>query len=173
LVANWEDPLASLPKGCEFNKNPHTHKGQAFLRDSEGNRIFEEVLSKYSVEGVERRHKARVPLFGPERDYESGWIRFPPDHGFIAGCVWADDSTWKIQYLDLSQAERGIIQREDRFGYIELPCSVLLRQAIELNHPLEGYSDSGTVEIALRTVWDLDTGKLRLPEICGVEKHQV
>jgi len=40
--------------------------------------------------------------------------------GFLAGCVWGDDSSWKIQYLDLSRVEEGIIKREEKFGYIEL-----------------------------------------------------
>ena len=29
-------------------------------------------------------------------------------HGFVAGCVWGDDSSWKIEYLDLSKADEGI-----------------------------------------------------------------
>lgn len=41
--------------------------------------------------------------------------------GFIAGCVWGDDSSWKIQFLDLSKITEGILSRDDRFGYIELP----------------------------------------------------
>jgi len=44
--------------------------------------------------------------------------------GFIAGCVWGDDSSWKIQYLDLSQIQQGKLKRDDRFGYIEMPDSV-------------------------------------------------
>lgn len=32
----------------------------------------------------------------------------PPgkDFGFVAGCVWGDDSSWKIQFLDLSRRPR-------------------------------------------------------------------
>jgi hypothetical protein len=41
--------------------------------------------------------------------------------GFVAGCVWGDDSSWKIQYLDLSRISEGILGRDDRFGYIEMP----------------------------------------------------
>jgi hypothetical protein len=43
--------------------------------------------------------------------------------GFVWGCVWGDDSSWKIQYLNLSKIEDGIIEREERFGYVELALS--------------------------------------------------
>jgi hypothetical protein len=29
--------------------------------------------------------------------------------GFVAGCIWGDDSSWKIRYLDLSRASDGIV----------------------------------------------------------------
>jgi hypothetical protein len=51
--------------------------------------------------------------------------------GFIAGCVWGDDSSWKIQWLDLSRIEEGIIKREEKFGYIELPKDMDLKDAIK------------------------------------------
>ena len=65
-----------------------------------------------------------------------------PTFGFMCGCVWGDDSSWKIQYLDLSKVglddmERNgapIIKREPRFGYIELLDSADdLKDAIELD----------------------------------------
>lgn len=41
--------------------------------------------------------------------------------GFVAGCIWGDDTSWKIEYLDLSQISKGTITREHKFGYIALP----------------------------------------------------
>lgn len=41
-------------------------------------------------------------------------------YGFVWGCQWGDDSSWKIQYLDLSRITEGIITRDERFGYVEL-----------------------------------------------------
>jgi len=68
----------------------------------------------------------------PFKDY-SEW-HFPDRiHGFVAGCVWGDDNSWKIEYLDLSHADEGIIKRDARFGYIELPPELRLNQAIELD----------------------------------------
>ena len=42
------------------------------------------------------------------------------DFGFVWGCIWGDDSSWKVQYLDLSQVADGVIRRDDRFGYLKL-----------------------------------------------------
>jgi len=44
--------------------------------------------------------------------------------GFVAGCYWGDDSSWKIRFLDLSQITSGIIKNEDRFGYIQMPNDI-------------------------------------------------
>lgn len=40
--------------------------------------------------------------------------------GYVWGCVWGDDSSWKVQYLDLSRVSEGVITRDERFGYVEL-----------------------------------------------------
>lgn len=53
-------------------------------------------------------------------------------YGFVAGCVWGDDWSMKIQYLDLSMITKGIIKRDDRFGHIILPENQNLRDAIEV-----------------------------------------
>ncbi|MEM7604443.1 MAG: hypothetical protein AAF411_03730 [Myxococcota bacterium] len=45
------------------------------------------------------------------------------DFGFVWGCVWGDDSSWKVQHLDLSRVSEGIIRRDSRYGYAELACS--------------------------------------------------
>jgi hypothetical protein len=40
--------------------------------------------------------------------------------GFVWGCHWGDDTSWKVQYLDLSRIQEGVITRDARFGYVEL-----------------------------------------------------
>lgn len=40
--------------------------------------------------------------------------------GFVWGCIWGDDSSWKVQWLDLSRVAEGVLTREERFGYVEL-----------------------------------------------------
>lgn len=55
--------------------------------------------------------------------------------GFVAGCHWGDDSSDKVQFLDLSDVKNGNIKRDDRFGYIELPRSenIKLKDFINLD----------------------------------------
>ncbi len=49
-----------------------------------------------------------------DREWPSG------EFGFVWGCVWGDDSSWKIQHLDLTGIQSGVIRRNERFGYVEL-----------------------------------------------------
>jgi len=64
-----------------------------------------------------------VPSAEFERDEDSLGL-LAGTFGFVAGCVWGDDTSWKIQYLDLSKITEGKLTRDDRFGYIEMPYSV-------------------------------------------------
>ena len=59
--------------------------------------------------------------------------------GFVSGCYWGDDSSWKIQFLDLSRITEGILTNDSRFGYIELPENVSLKDAITIH--VERHSD--------------------------------
>jgi hypothetical protein len=75
--------------------------------------------------------------------------------------MWGDESTWKVQYLDLSRAQEGILHRDDRFGYIELPSGMTLAQAIEMDDfgddPGEDYSYQ--VSIAVLRTFDVRDGR--------------
>ncbi len=42
------------------------------------------------------------------------------DLAFVAGCIWGDDSSWKLQMFDLSRVADGVLQRSERFGFLEL-----------------------------------------------------
>lgn len=42
------------------------------------------------------------------------------EFGFVWGCRWGDDSSWKVQHLDLRRVQEGVITRDERFGYVEL-----------------------------------------------------
>ena len=55
-----------------------------------------------------------------KQDDDEPNVHLDGSFGFVAGCVWGDDSSWKIQYLDLSKIEEGILKRTAKFGYIEL-----------------------------------------------------
>lgn len=54
--------------------------------------------------------------------------------GFLCGCVWGDDSNWKLRYIDLSQIPNKILTITDKFGYFPLPVSLTLRQCIDMNN---------------------------------------
>jgi hypothetical protein len=57
----------------------------------------------------------------PGSEYWDDDFEWPAgDFGFVWGCHWGDDSSWKVQYLDLSGVRRGVVRREERFGYVEL-----------------------------------------------------
>lgn len=84
--------------------------------------------------------------------------------GFVAGCIWGDDSSWKIQYLDLSQVEKGLVEREERFGYIELLEGLQLKDAIDLTGYLE---ETGNYKMFVRIKttqnFELATGNIYDP----------
>lgn len=42
------------------------------------------------------------------------------DFGFVWGCYWGDDTSWKVQHLDLRKIRNGIVKRDDRFGVVAL-----------------------------------------------------
>lgn len=74
-------------------------------------------------------------------------------HGFVAGCMWGDDSSWKIQYLDLSEVEKGIIRRDERFGYLELPEGLSLDKAVDYSYEGDGWT---ILSIAVQVHFHLD-----------------
>jgi hypothetical protein len=77
-------------------------------------------------------------------------------HGFVAGCVWGDDSSWKIEYLDLSKADEGVLKREARFGYIKMPDYLYLDKAIHYEMDDE---QSPRITIDVQRHFNLYTGK--------------
>ncbi|MDB5076310.1 MAG: hypothetical protein JWO42_2489 [Chloroflexi bacterium] len=74
----------------------------------------------------------------------------------VAGCYWGDDSSWKVEVIDLSQAAVGVITRDHRFGYFMLPDNRALRDTFDFS---DWHPDSPTV-IVVRQEWlDLATGE--------------
>ncbi len=41
--------------------------------------------------------------------------------GFVAGCVWGDDHSWKIEPIDLRRISEGKVERMGSLGYFEMP----------------------------------------------------
>jgi hypothetical protein len=82
----------------------------------------------------------------------------PSQVAFVAGCIWGDDSSWKIQCFDISQIESGIITRDERFGYVPMPKGTTLAQTASL----ERDEESGKViaTFAVMQTYDLVTGEI-------------
>lgn len=79
------------------------------------------------------------------------------EFGFVWGCVWGDDNSYKVQYLDLSAIKEGVLRRDDRFGYVELAAHPELqpRDFIVVSSD-EGHRE---VEFAVLRRHDLSTGR--------------
>jgi len=78
--------------------------------------------------------------------------------GFVHGCYWMDDYT--VHFLDLSKVEEGIIKREARFGYIEIPNNLSLKEAVDMES-YEKYPDNRVNYFQMRIMqtFDLETGE--------------
>lgn len=87
----------------------------------------------------------------PHHEWPSG------DFGFVWGCVWGDDSSWKVQYLDLSRAAEGIVVREERFGYLTLASrpSVPGSEFIRVSR----FGEGASVTFHVPCSFDLATGE--------------
>lgn len=128
-------------------------------------------IEKESIDTTGQTHRYRHNE--PDQEsfvpYEKNGFRTYPigsltyySFGFVAGCIWGYDSSWKIQYLDLAKVENGLIRREERFGYIALPNALDLKQAINLYDYLydPNEDDAYRVTIAIQKQFDLRTGKM-------------
>ncbi len=52
------------------------------------------------------------------------------DYGFLSGCYWGDDSSWKLRFIDLSEIHNKVLKIDERFGYFELPYDRSLAQCV-------------------------------------------
>jgi len=86
------------------------------------------------------------------------------DFGFVGGCQWGDDTSTKLQFLDLSKVEEGIIKRDARFGYVEMPGLVKFENAIQIPEWVEDQDKPLTwkdivVEVSLPKLFEISTGE--------------
>lgn len=63
-------------------------------------------------------------------EHEASYHHF--NFGFVSGCYWGDDWSWKIQHLDLSRVDEGIVTRSEKFGYVWLLPGIELKDAVEI-----------------------------------------
>jgi hypothetical protein len=79
--------------------------------------------------------------------------------GFVAGCIWGDDSSWKIQHLDLSGLSQGALTRRELFGYVAIPQKASLKDCVSLDE--YDPPDYEVVDLAVEIRFDLKTGRHR------------
>lgn len=58
---------------------------------------------------------------------------FYENYAFVSGCVWGDDSSWKIGLRDISKAHEGIITNIEKWEHLELARNLSLKEAIHLS----------------------------------------
>lgn len=61
------------------------------------------------------------------------------NYGFISGCLWGDDCSWKLRFVDLSKIREQQFSIEERFGYWEIPAGLTLKQCIRNIEPDQFY----------------------------------
>jgi hypothetical protein len=95
------------------------------------------------------------------------------DWGFVWGCYWGDDTSWKVQHLDLRHIRDGVIKRDDRFGYIALATQSWKPPWTDLERPtttrsdapefirVSRYSGAARVGFDVELDFDLDSGARR------------
>lgn len=52
------------------------------------------------------------------------------DYGFVGGCIWGDDSTDKVRFIDLKDLDNKNAIMDERFGYIEIGMNANLKDSI-------------------------------------------
>lgn len=148
---DWSRVLDYFPSGSRIDGPFSKSKSRQKLVYPDGKpiRAYTGEISKHS-----NREEYKW-VWGPERDREYGFIILPPQHAFVAGCHWGDDTSWKIQYIDVSRIDEGIIKRDDRFGYIELPTNLTLKEAIVMRDYDE---QPNRLRIAIEVDYHIDGG---------------
>lgn len=61
------------------------------------------------------------------------WLRYyTGQFGVYSGCVWGDDTSWKLRYVDLSQISEGKVTTDERFGYVPLYGDSPLKESVTI-----------------------------------------
>jgi hypothetical protein len=197
FVEVFERREGELARICEYDRNYGML--ETFEPFRQGNRLLALISRDYTTTGVldlvsgeivaEETASGSgfcpVGFYVPDWwDVHDGWT-FPGseywdedkewptgDFGFVWGCVWGDDSSWKVQYLDLRRVQEGVIARDDRFGYVRLaspprasPCLDATSPVIAPSSPpdfvvVSKYEGVASVRFAVEVDFDLASGRV-------------
>ena len=85
----------------------------------------------------------------PHHDQKNDWTFDPVqycDFGFVCGCVWGDDSSWKVRFFDLAELDKGKVTYDDRFGYFQLHGKLSLAESVNV---WGSFDERGKIRIQL------------------------
>lgn len=132
-VARYTEEIWKATPESELHKYPeanwHWLKKDRIEREYEDSTEWESEL---------KAHETDSAIYSADIKYD---LRL----GFVMGCVWGDDSSWKLERLDLTEAHNGILKREASFGYLELP-------ALPLKECIRVYGGDNYFNVSLTTV---------------------
>lgn len=77
-------------------------------------RVFD-WRDKYSEESI-----AQTNADGKFIQPEAHLYAFTGQWAIYSGCLWGDDSSMKLRYIDLSKISEGVVTSDERFGYVPL-----------------------------------------------------
>ena len=117
----------------------------------------EEELSEYTKSSTYKNTNTNE-MESSEVIYRPLTSRLYYPFGFVYGCRWADDFT--IHFLDLAEVENGIIKRDARFGYVDIPSNLLLKEAVDMQI-YNSYFEYGNNQIQIHIIqtFDLTSGE--------------
>jgi hypothetical protein len=99
-----------------------------------------------------------VDFYAPWSDNPDEGDYLTANFGFVAGVYWGGPSFARIEFLDLSEVEDGIIKRDSRFGEIHLPSKCNLEQVVFVDgdwfSPEKPY-----IYVGVEKCFDVTTGK--------------
>jgi len=97
--------------------------------------------------------------------------------GVVSGCYWGAEWYSPIQYLDLSRISEGAVSRDDRFGSLQAPRKVPLKDCLDLwgyTKESPAFSVLASMPVDLRMSLDIDPRELAseiLHDLDGVRDH--
>lgn len=101
------------------------------------------------------------------KDEKHNWIVREPEYypfGFSCGCIWGDDTSWKVRFFDFTKIKDKIINYDDRFGYIELHNKLNLQESIDIwgNLPGEDFNlDKVKISITTNKIFNFKGEELK------------
>jgi hypothetical protein len=57
-------------------------------------------------------------------DQASSLLEYSGVFALESGCIWGDDTSDKLRYIDTSRVRDGILRTDERYGYFELGASI-------------------------------------------------